>query len=109
MKEASDKVTYPGKKQIFRTIKDGQFIGDCLGLSGETLHNCDSQIPLMKLVVKQGKRVQEPETLEAIAQRTAASVASLPAATRQLNNPISPPVEISTDLQSLTQKTKKSH
>ena len=108
MKEASEKVTYPGKKQIFRTIKDGQFIGDCLGLSAETVHDCDFHIPLMKLVVKEGKRVQEPESLDEIAKRTAASVASLPAEIRQLNNPISPPVEISTDLQSLTQKTKKS-
>ena len=108
MKEASDKVTYPGKKQIFRHLKDGKVIGDCLGLSGESLHNCDLYMPLMKLVVKEGKRVQKPDNLDEIAKRTAASVASLPAETRQLNNPISPPVEISTGLQSLTQKTKKS-
>ena len=60
MKEANGKVTYPGKKQIFRTVKDGQFIGDCLGLSGEIIHNCDSHIPLMKLVFQEGKRVQKP-------------------------------------------------
>ena len=108
MKEASGKVTYPGKKQIFRTVKNGQFIGDCLGLSAENVHNCDSYIPLIKLVVKEGKRVEELDSLDDIAKRTAASVASLPPETRQLNNPISPPVEISTGLQSLTQKTKKS-
>ena len=108
MKEASGKVTYPGKKQIFRTVKNGQFIGDCLGLSAENVHNCDSYIPLIKLIVKEGKRVEEPDSLDDIAKRTAASVASLPPETRQLNNPISPPVEISTGLQSLTQKTKKS-
>ena len=109
MKEASDKVTYPGKKQIFRTIKDGKFIGDSLGLFAETVHKFDCHIPLMKLVMKEGKRVQEPETLDEIAKRTAASVASLPAEIRQLNNAIAPPVEISKALQSLTQKTKKSH
>ncbi len=108
MKEASGKVTYPGKKQIFRYLKDGQIVKDCLGLAEETLQNCDS-IPLIKLVVYGGKRVQKPESLEDIAKLTAASVASLPAETRQLNNPISPAVEISTDLQTLTQKTKKSH
>jgi nicotinate phosphoribosyltransferase len=63
----------------------------------------------MELVVKDGKRVQKQETLEEIAKRTAASVASLRPETRQLDNPISASVEISTDLQSLTQKTKKSH
>ena len=107
MKEASGKVTYPGRKQIFRHIENGQIFGDCLGLSGENINNCDS-IPLMKLVVKDGKRVQNPESLDDIAKRTAASVASLRPETRQLDNPISPQVEISTDLQSLTQKTKKS-
>lgn len=109
MKEASGKVTYPGRKQIFRHIENGEILGDCLGLSGETIHNCDSYIPLMNLVVKEGKRVQNQESLDDIAKRTAASVASLRPETRQLDNPISPPVEISTDLQSLTQKTKKSH
>ena len=107
MKEASDKVTYPGRKQIFRYLKDGQILRDCLGLAEETLHNCDS-IPLMKLVFHGGKRVQQPESLEDIAKLTAASVASLSAETRQLNNPISLPVEISTGLQSLTKKTQKS-
>jgi len=109
MKEASGKVTYPGRKQIFRHIENGEILGDCLGLSGETIKNCDSYIPLMNLVVKEGKRVQNQESLDDIAKRTAASVASLRPETRQLDNPISPPVEISTDLQSLTQKTKKSH
>jgi nicotinate phosphoribosyltransferase len=88
-------------------VKDGQFIGDCLVLSAETVHNFDSHIPLIKLVMKEGKRVQEPDILHDIATRTAASVASLPAEIRQLNNPISPPVQISTDLQSLTKKTQK--
>lgn len=109
MKEASGKVTYPGRKQIFRHIENGEILGDCLGLSGETIKRCDSYIPLMNLVVKEGKRVQNQESLDDIAKRTAASVASLRPETRQLDNPISPPVEISTDLQSLTQKTKKSH
>ncbi|MEZ2225844.1 nicotinate phosphoribosyltransferase [Microcoleus sp.] len=107
MKEASGKVTYPGRKQIFRQIKDGQILGDCLGLSEEKPQNYDASITLMKLVVKEGKRLYGQESLEAIAKRTAASVASLPPATRQLNNPISPPVEISTDLQNLTNKTRQ--
>ena len=109
MKEASGKLTYPGRKQIFRTVKDGQITGDYLGLSGEIIHNSDSHIPLMKLVFKDGKRLQKPESLDDIAKLTAASVASLPPETRQLNNPISPQMEISTDLQTLTQKTQKSH
>ena len=107
MKEASGKVTYPGRKQIFRHLKEGQVLGDCLGLSGEENQNYDSPIALMKLVVKDGKRLYGQESLEAIAKRTAASVASLPAETRRLENPISPPVEISTNLETLTEQTQK--
>ncbi|MEG3861353.1 nicotinate phosphoribosyltransferase [Microcoleus sp. herbarium12] len=109
MKEASGKLTYPGKKQIFRTMKDGEILGDCLGLTAENIHTSDYHLSLMQLVLKDGKRLQKPESLEDIAKRTAASVASLPAQTRQLNNPISPPMEISTDLQSLIEKTRKSY
>ena len=130
MKEASGKVTYPGRKQIFRYLENGQVVGDCLGLmtdegrrkkeegrgnEGEerleedlSLVNCyQSPVPLMQLMVKDGERVRPVESLEAIAQRTAASVASLPAETRRLDNPISPVVEISPELQMLTQRTKK--
>ncbi len=107
MKEASGKVTYPGRKQIFRHIKNGQILGDCLGLSEEENQNHDFPIALMKLVVKDGKRLYGQESLEAIAKRTAASVATLPPETRQIDNPISPPVEISIDLQTLTNKTRQ--
>jgi nicotinate phosphoribosyltransferase len=108
MKEASEKVTYPGRKQIFRSIKDGEVRGDCLGLAVEEIKIDSATQALMKLVVKQGKILQERESLEQIAQRTAASVASLPSETRQLDNPISPPIELSPNLLQLTQKTKKS-
>ncbi|OCQ93295.1 nicotinate phosphoribosyltransferase [Oscillatoriales cyanobacterium USR001] len=138
MKEANEKVTYPGRKQIFRYLQDGQVMGDCLGLMKEegrgnedegrrnedegmrmkdegrrnedelSLVNCyQFPVPLMQLMVKDGKRVWPVESLEAIAQRTAVSVASLPAETRRLDNPLSPRVEISPELQILTQKTKK--
>ncbi|MBW4523164.1 MAG: nicotinate phosphoribosyltransferase [Scytolyngbya sp. HA4215-MV1] len=35
MKEAAGKVTYPGRKQIFRQFQAGQIERDCLGLMGE--------------------------------------------------------------------------
>ncbi|NJL67299.1 MAG: nicotinate phosphoribosyltransferase [Microcoleus sp. SM1_3_4] len=109
MKESSGKVTYPGRKQIFRSVKDGEIMGDCLALAAEEMKIDGAKQALMKLVVKQGKILQQRESLEDIAQRTAASAASLPPETRQLDNPISPPIELSPDLLSLTQKTQKSH
>ncbi|CBN56786.1 MULTISPECIES: nicotinate phosphoribosyltransferase [Kamptonema] len=105
MKEASGKATYPGRKQIFRYLQNGQVRGDCLGLVTDVVNQ--SSVPLMELMVKDGERVRPVESLDAIAQRTAASVASLPAETRRLDNPISPVVEISPELEILTQRTKK--
>jgi nicotinate phosphoribosyltransferase len=57
--------------------------------------------------MKQGQRLQPPEPLEEIQKRTAASVATLSASTRQLNDPIPLPVEISDALQQLTQATQQ--
>ena len=96
MKLATNKVTYPGRKQIFRSKNQ-----DRLGLANET--PTEGEKPLLELVMKQGKPVIELENIATIQQRTSASVNSLPAQTRQLNKPISVPVEISTQLQELQQ------
>ncbi len=106
MKESTGKITYPGRKQIFRELRSGQVQGDCLGLINQE-PNSSTQIPLMQLVFAEGKRLQTPESLTAIAQRTAASVASLPLATRHLTNPQPLRVEMSPQLLELTQQTKK--
>ena len=54
MKLSSGKVTYPGRKQIFRLQdKKGRFTGDILGLQGERLPGA----PLLKKVIAQGTMV----------------------------------------------------
>ena len=103
MKESSGKQTYPGRKQIFRSFEGGQIQGDRLGLLTES---AIAEQPLLQVVFKQGERIQPPETLAEIRERTAISVASLPPQTRQLDNPIPPPMELSLALQTLTQQTK---
>ena len=55
---------------------------------------------------KQGQRVQLPETLAQIRERTSASVESLASETRQLDSPTPLKVEISEELQQLTSKVK---
>jgi nicotinate phosphoribosyltransferase len=103
-KESSGKLTYPGKKQIFRSLIDGKFQKDTLGLIEEKSENAQ---PLLQLFMKAGKQLQASETLTIIRQRTAASVASLPAETRRLENPTSVKIEISEPLQKLTNKMKR--
>jgi len=62
-----------------------------------------SEKPLLQLVVKQKC---SPETLAEIRERTAASVASLPRETMNLDNPVLVPVEISAALGELIEQTQ---
>ncbi len=101
MKLSSNKLTYPGCKQIFRTMVNGQIQQDRLGLKDEITQ--DNEQDLLELVMQGGKRLQSSETFATISQRTANSVASIPAPSRQINNPKSIRVNISTALQSLCQ------
>lgn len=100
MKEAIGKVTYPGRKQIFR--KPG--VGDRLGLISE---DANGEIPLLQLVFKQGQRIAESETIAQIRDRTTANVQSLPNSARSLENPPAISVELSQALSELTDRTRQ--
>ncbi|MBW4612498.1 MAG: nicotinate phosphoribosyltransferase [Desmonostoc vinosum HA7617-LM4] len=105
MKNSSGKGTYPGRKQIFRSLTSGgKLKTDRLGLVDENFLEAK---PLLQLVMQEGKQIQPPETLTAIRQRTAISVASLPQQTRRLDHPVGVYVEISEGLRVLTEETKK--
>lgn len=110
MKEAQGKLTYPGRKQIFRWVKDGQVQVDYLGLVTDGTEGSGASEfaqPLMQLVMQGGQRIAEVESLETIAGRSANSVACLPVETRHFEHPVSPKVELSNSLQLLTQNTQK--
>jgi nicotinate phosphoribosyltransferase len=104
MKQSDNKLTYPGKKQIFRIFKAGKIQTDILGRSDERI---DGGQPLLELVVKEGKQLQSPCDLATIRQRTMLTVASLPEATRRIDKPLAVDVEFSPALRELTEKTKK--
>ena len=94
MKYSTNKISYPGRKQIFRTQDR-----DRLGLMSESAARGEK--PLLQLVMKEGKRLHPPESLATIQQRTRESVASLPPQTRQIDNPKPYLVQISEELDSL--------
>ncbi|MEA5598277.1 nicotinate phosphoribosyltransferase [Rivularia sp. UHCC 0363] len=104
MKQSSGKISYPGKKQIFREVVEGELKTDTLGLVGE---NYPEKQPLLKLFMKNGKRLYSPYTIKQIKQQTAASVASLPTQIKNLNSSTLLSVEISSSLQKLTDQTKR--
>ena len=62
---------------------------------------------MLQLVVKQGQRLQLPESLTQLRSRTRDSVASLPPECRNINTPVSCEVTISPDLQKLAQEVSK--
>ncbi|NEQ54331.1 MAG: nicotinate phosphoribosyltransferase [Leptolyngbya sp. SIO3F4] len=100
MKEASGKVTYPGRKQIFRSAQ-----GDRLGLATEAAPpNAEA---LLIPVMQDGARLTARESLETIRKRTSQSVANLPPTARDVCNPTVPQAEISAVLQQLTDCTRR--
>lgn len=105
MKESASKATYPGRKQIFRRFEQGQAVGDRLGLMTEAA--APDEQPLLEWVIRQGQPMQTPESLAQIADRTAASVASLSPNIRSLNQPEAYPITVSADLQALTEATRQ--
>jgi nicotinate phosphoribosyltransferase len=103
MKISSSKVSYPGRKQVYRQIGEGT-LRDTLALASETTHSGD---PLLQSVMQAGERLHKPETLEAIAQRTRQSVQSLPKSVRQIHQPTLIEPTISKSLEELTHKTEQ--
>ncbi|WP_236146900.1 nicotinate phosphoribosyltransferase [Scytonema millei] len=107
MKESSGKMTYPGRKQIFRHVETlHETSGQCDRLGLITEDPQPGEQPLLEMVMQGGKIIQPPEAIAQIRQRTAATVESLPTQCRQLDNPTTVEVQISAALQELTDTTK---
>jgi nicotinate phosphoribosyltransferase len=107
MKESSGKLTYPGRKQIFRQSGAGEVTRDRLALMSEA--PAPGELPLLQLVMRQGQRLNPLESLDQIAARTASQVTALPQAVRAVTTPKSLPVNLSTGLRQLTAMTRQCH
>ncbi|MEO1342092.1 MAG: nicotinate phosphoribosyltransferase, partial [Cyanobacteria bacterium J06635_13] len=105
MKESSNKLSYPGCKQVFRTVVNGQIQSDRLGLKNEVAQAGEQE--LLQLVMQDGKRHKADSTLNQIRQRTAISIASLDLNIRQITNPDSFTANISPALNALRQSVAK--
>lgn len=99
------KVTYPGRKQVFRfTEADAEFIGDRIALASEAVTNAEL---LLVEVMRDGKRVIKPATTLESRERCRAGLAKLPERYRQLRRDVVYPVSYSRRLESLLEKLKK--
>jgi nicotinate phosphoribosyltransferase len=74
-KRSSGKATWPGRKQVFRHYDpNGDFEHDVLALQDEP----QAGEPLLVPVMRNGRRLQQPETLDMMRQRAARQLARLP-------------------------------
>jgi nicotinate phosphoribosyltransferase len=103
MKLSKDKITLPGRKQVYRfKSKDGGFSRDVIALADE---HVEGEALLVK-VMENGKLSRELPSLEQIRVVASENLAKLPAEYKQLTNAPTYPVELSQKLQTLIETTK---
>ena len=104
-KLSSDKVIYPGRKQVYRRIDGGTFAGDTLG-------NPDDQLPgerLLVPVMKDGRRIPANDHgLEAARVRAHQQINALGPQLRSLDDAGQPyPVEVSAAVMSELERLRR--
>jgi nicotinate phosphoribosyltransferase len=93
VKLSTDKVTLPGRKQVFRVTRDGgELRSDVLALESETIAEGR---PVLRPVMRDGRRLEAAEPLDVLRDRCRASLAALPERLRALA-PDPPPYQVRT-------------
>jgi len=104
-KRSEGKATWPGRKQVYRTFgTDGRMQGDLLALESES----QPGEPLLRPVMRGGRRLPGIETLEQARVRARAELDRLPEALRALEPAQSYPVTIAPSLQALADEVDRS-
>jgi len=104
MKLSKGKVTYPGRKQIFR-IKDkkGKFVKDILGLEEEKIKGT----PLLKKVVSCGNIIYKKPPLDEIREFSEKNLSGFPQELKEVSSKYKYPVIISPGLKKLRQSLSR--
>ncbi len=103
MKLSKDKVTLPGRKQVYRFKNDdGSFKNDRIVLSDEEVNG----EPLLVKVMEQGKLIYSLPTINEIRTKAADNLSKLPSEYKVLTNAPVYLVELSQKLQNLVETTK---
>jgi nicotinate phosphoribosyltransferase len=103
MKLSKDKITLPGRKQIYRfRSKDGPFCKDVIALANEHVEG----EPLLVKVMENGKLIFSLPSLNEIRSKALESLSKIPAEYKVLTDAPVYPVELSQKLQNLIETTK---
>jgi nicotinate phosphoribosyltransferase len=100
MKLSSAKKTAPGAKQIFR----GPGCSDVIALRHE--HPSSAARPLLRPVMRHGRRVCDPPPLREARERCAADLAQLPPEARRITGPLARRPAFSDQLKTLTDQVR---
>ncbi len=104
MKLSKDKVTFPGRKQVFRfRDQKGRFQKDVLGLEGEQINGK----PQLIKVMENREIVYKSPSLDLIRKNTQENLARLAEKYKRINNPAKYPVQISPGLKKLQETFSK--
>lgn len=99
------KVTYPGRKQVFRyTGRGGEYESDTIALDGEPANGGQ---PLLTEVMRGGRRIAPVESISALRERCLTSLARFPAPYRQIHRAAVYPVRYSKRLKTLLEKVRQ--
>jgi nicotinate phosphoribosyltransferase len=104
-KFSAAKVTYPGRKQVYREIDSrGEYAGDVIALEGEQT----SGEPLLVAVLRAGQRIGPAVPLAELQKRCQSQIERLPAAVRGLAVPNKPyTVRHSSRLEALLEQVRE--
>jgi nicotinate phosphoribosyltransferase len=104
MKLSEDKITLPGRKQVFRFEDNkGNYTKDMIALADEKVESK----PLLAKVMENGKIIHELPSLSAIRTTAQENLKHLPEKYRELTNASKYPVELSQALDDLIKKLEK--
>ena len=81
-KYSAGKGTWPGCKQVWRIVRDGVAVEDVVAFAGDE-HG--EGAPLLRQVIKEGRRIDTELSLEDARARCARSLAELPPPVRRLD------------------------
>lgn len=91
VKTSEGKATWPGRKQVWRTKRDGQAIGDVVSFADEP--DVQDAVPLLRKTMQDGRVVEADDSLEDARSRRSVLLAELPENVRSLEANVPYPVK----------------
>lgn len=103
VKLSTHKPSYPGRKQVFRSLQDELWVGDVIGLD-------DEELPgerLLECVMRDGRRLTPSPPLDEVRARARTTLQCLPSAVRDFTSPATYAVRASKRLDELWESTRR--